>query len=232
MISEKDKQAILNGAFGVTRDGRKAKLVGFKIDGSPVFDIENHSAVANTLAELIVLTDDFTFYTDKEHRLDIIGLWQDKPEPFNLNRALKGECVNYSGEPCYIYYSNRKTETHEYIVEAKSGAFVVGRVPLDALEKCEMWKEPQVQLSTESVQLPKPLTELPSEDTTLYSIGLAEDGISRFGKFEVSIHNYCIDSTQITKTLDETYLKNGRLYATREEVIQVIEAITGKPYVD
>ena len=99
MISEQDKQAILNGAYGITINGY----------------------CANTQVEAF----DDLFSCCSSQNFNIIGLWQEKPEPFDLNRALKGECINYSGEPCYIYYSNRKTETHEYIVEASSGAFTL-----------------------------------------------------------------------------------------------------------
>ncbi|WP_150538868.1 hypothetical protein [Actinobacillus vicugnae] len=216
MLSENDKQAILNGAFGVTRTGQKAKFLGknarsdhtwwcFYNDDGSVDDFKPFQSV-------------FEYRENKQAHFDIIGLWQDKPEPFDLDRALKGECINYSGEPCYIYYSNRKTETHEYIVEALSGAFVLGQVHLNELEKCAMWKDPEPQLSTNSLQLPKPITSFKNNSDIVYM--LAADALT--GEFKVE---------EVKPFNRHASMRvNGRYYNSKQDVIKVIEAITGKQY--
>ncbi|EFM88792.1 Uncharacterised protein [Actinobacillus pleuropneumoniae] len=226
MVSEQDKQAILNGAYGVTRDGRKVKYLGCnngELDHYPwkFIQFDSKGQMENKLLNL-KFSRNSGFYSNPvaDSQDDVIGLWQDKPEPFNLGRALKGECVNYNGEPCYIYYSNRETETHEYIVEAVSGAFVLGRVPLYELEKCAMWKEPEPQLSSNSLQLPKPLTEPLNNDDNYFTLA------SRNGKYVID------DWRWKDKTSDHIFLREARIYKTKDDVIKVIEIITGKPYED
>ena len=56
MISEQDKQAILNGVCGITRDGNKAKLL-FQSDKNPI-------------------DSKYLFLIYGE---DVIGLWKNKP---------------------------------------------------------------------------------------------------------------------------------------------------------
>ncbi|WGE81797.1 hypothetical protein NYR66_02055 [Actinobacillus equuli subsp. haemolyticus] len=227
MLSENDKQAILNGAFGVTRTGQKAKFLGknarsdhtwwcFYNDDGSVDDFKPFQSV-------------FEYRENKQAHFDIIGLWQDKPDPFDLDRALKGECINYSGEPCYIYYSNRKTETHEYIVEASSGAFTLGGVREDELSKCMMWKEPKPQLSSNTLQLPKPLTDVPNDNDEVWHFFTTKGCHANCSELSIRGLKWGKD---ISKEAELEYLNHGRLYATREDVVKVIETITGKPYED
>ena len=225
MISEQDKHAILNGAYGITLNNHCAKYIG-ECKSSIRDDTYKHlfavfpygnQHCGNTRIE--VFDDLFSCFSNQN--LNIIGLWQDKPEAFDLDRALKGECINYSGEPCYIYYSNRKTETHEYIVEASSGAFTLGGIREDGLSKCMMWKEPKPQLSNNSLQLPKPLTSPPTENTYYF--------ISACVTFADGAY-VVTETTWDNDHGDKNRLNCGRIYASREDVIKVIEAITGKPY--
>lgn len=147
MISEQDKQAILNGAYGVTREGNKVKYL-FKSD---INQAQNRYLFTEYVVKdgkvdfnnSLWLSDDFTFYvnTRKEHNLDVIGLWQDKPEPFDLERALAGELVKYSDKPCYVYRSN---VTGLFWVEAQDGSFVDINTPLEYVSEQGMWKEPEV----------------------------------------------------------------------------------------
>ena len=88
------------------------------------------------------------------------------------------------------------------------------------------------QLSSNTLQLPKPLTKLPSKDTTLYCLDFKPEENTEFGMFHVETYVYVVNSTLNDSIMDNIYLKNRRLYRTKEEVIQVIEAITGKPYED
>lgn len=92
MISEQDKQAILNGAYGVTRSGKKAKILHFSEKNAPYQKYLFLIFYKNS-DESAWLFDDFTFHRNTEHFHDIVGLWQDNPEPFDLERALAGEPV-------------------------------------------------------------------------------------------------------------------------------------------
>ncbi|MCT8823532.1 hypothetical protein KZ326_04055 [Glaesserella parasuis] len=105
MISEQDKQAILNGAYGISRNGMKCKF----IDICDTEDNYTHFFVYFSDNGLIhhhsYLTKDFVDSTTIKTVNDVVGLWEDKPEPFNLDKALKGEPVmTREGNKAYIKY--------------------------------------------------------------------------------------------------------------------------------
>lgn len=121
MISEQDKQAILNGAYGITRNGNKVK----HIFTSDINSTQNkHLFIEYVVRDgkldfynTLWLSEDFKFYADTviKHNLDVIGLWQDKPEPFNLEKALQGEPVMLrNGLKAYIKYTAPSEYTGEY----------------------------------------------------------------------------------------------------------------------
>lgn len=104
MISEKDKQAILNGSFGISRDGAKCKFVG-KLDTSDPYKyfFVYFNKVGITYYES--LNEDFLENSSSESPLDVIGVWKDEPEPFNLEKALQGEPVKLrDGSKAYVKY--------------------------------------------------------------------------------------------------------------------------------
>lgn len=79
MISEQDKQAILNGAYGVTRNGLKVKHL-FTSDNNPetcrhLFVKYRTTPDKLVLNETLWLAENFKFYITSEdiHHLDIIG---------------------------------------------------------------------------------------------------------------------------------------------------------------
>lgn len=92
MISKQDKQKILNGAYGISRDGSKCKFVGTTTSSNFkyffVYFNEKGLIVLNAH-----LGEDFIEYNTTNSRLDVVGLWEDKPEPFDLDKALNGEPV-------------------------------------------------------------------------------------------------------------------------------------------
>ncbi|MGX2956386.1 hypothetical protein ACWIYZ_04755 [Ursidibacter arcticus] len=88
MINEQDKQAFLNGAYGITGVGNKAKLVYKSSEQSDypylvvVFGKNGeHSYWVNNNLQ------------DYANTKLIVGLWKDKPEPFDLEKALSGKPV-------------------------------------------------------------------------------------------------------------------------------------------
>lgn len=93
MISEQDKQAILDGAYGLSRSGMKCKFVGKAAntdDYTNTFIYLNKEGLIRTLMKL---NNNFKNYEKTDSDFDVIGLWEDKPEPFDLKRALAGEPV-------------------------------------------------------------------------------------------------------------------------------------------
>lgn len=180
MISEQDKQAILNGAYGITRNGNKVK----HIFTSDINSTQNkHLFIEYVVRDgkldfynTLWLSEDFKFYADTviKHNLDVIGLWQDKPEPFDLERALAGEPVKLSnGSKAFIKYVMPKEYTglhplngylydldNEEEVElyqwAENGkAFATGQACV--YDIVSMWKEPEPVSNTVTVTLPRPL---------------------------------------------------------------------------
>lgn len=104
MISETDKQQILNGKLAINRDGTKCKYIG--LSSSYLFpymflylDEEDRIISASPV------TSEFSFYTGGEHGYDIIGLWENKEQHFNLDKALEGHPVKLrNGLKAYVKY--------------------------------------------------------------------------------------------------------------------------------
>lgn len=104
MISKQDKQKILNGAYGISRDGSKCKFVGTTTSSNfkYLFVYFNEKGLIVLNAHL---SENFIEYNTTNSRLDIVGLWEDKPEPFDLDRALNGEPVmTRAGDKAYVKY--------------------------------------------------------------------------------------------------------------------------------
>lgn len=169
MLSEKEMEILKNGAYGVTRDGRKALYAGTDGDDEHIWLLFMRSNP--------IMPEDFEVgyasfnkynYTDISN-LDIIGLWEDKPEPFNLERALAGEPVLLkSGEKAFVLnnieplmYSNYPLigvdNNGEPLHWDKTG--ICGSRGLGGeLNIIGMWKEPEPINSSDN-ELPKPIKD-------------------------------------------------------------------------
>lgn len=108
MISEKDKKAILNGAYGITREGKKVKYVGKREPVDEHSDYPHFFVVINQKGEItrtLCLSEDFTHYLGNESDHSVVGLWENRLESFDLKRALAGEPVKLRcGLKAYIKY--------------------------------------------------------------------------------------------------------------------------------
>lgn len=247
MISEQDKQAILNGAYCTTRGGQKVKLLAQVQHGGYVFGLFK--------GDFICLNEDdsFCFFVNRNfeylgmqtHKLDIIGLWQEKPEPFDLERALNGEPVLLrSGLKAFVVLDSITTakkkfnkgslESDEYPLlvfyfKDNNETLYTNWLTVDGLawkdehhddDIIGMWKEPEPQLSTDSLQLPKPLTQLLSNGDVYFTLTAVE------GKYVIDRWKWG------DREADHVFLSEARIYKTKADVIKVIETITGKPYED
>lgn len=116
MINEQDKQAILNGSFGVSRDGSKCKFIGKLYTPDPYnyfFVYFNKVGITNYES----LNEDFLENPSSESPLDVVGLWENRQEPFNLDKALQGEPVLLrDGLKAYIRYISPPEYTGNYIL--------------------------------------------------------------------------------------------------------------------
>lgn len=166
MISEQDKQEILDGAYGITRNGIKCKYVGTNTSQRYVFAFFNDK---DEVLHVIDMLGKFNrFKHDEDCRFDVVGLWKDKPEPFYLNRALAGEPICY-GNDSRKYWVIGRTRENQYI---ENNVYVLQRdvtntaqqliylFDLDDLTKNSvMWKEPEPVSNTVTVTLPRALKE-------------------------------------------------------------------------
>lgn len=174
MISEKDKQAILNGAYGISRCGKKCKFVGKAAhpdDYMHKFIYLNDEGLIYTS---MYLNNSFENYGGVKSDFDVTGLWEDKVELFNLEKALAGEPVKlrcglkayikyvmppeYRGKyPLMGYIMNPdiacEVESYSWIREGKA-LLTVSEHENDIIG---MWKEPAS--STVTVTLPRALRE-------------------------------------------------------------------------
>lgn len=154
MISEHDKQAILDGAYGVSRGGVKVKFIGRTNNTDYPYQFIYYAKDTDLIKDSLVTTNNFLSVIDDMSTTDVIGLWEDKPEPFDLERALDGELVKYSDKPCYVYQSK---VTGLFWVEAQDGSFVDNDTSLEAVSEQGMWKEPEPVSKNITVTLPRAL---------------------------------------------------------------------------
>lgn len=124
MLNEKQIEALKNGAYGVTRDGNKVRVIS-------VFDELALVAVHKTSWKLEIYAN-FPSYSSSglNSGFDIVGLWEDKPEPFNLERALAGEPVKLvNGKKAYVL----KQLTNKY------GDWLLGYIDYDTYQVVCDW---------------------------------------------------------------------------------------------
>lgn len=179
MISEEDKKEILNGAYGISRDGVKCKYVGLS-------DYENYPYVfiyfndSNEIVRTLQLSEEFHNIIDTVSVTDIVGLWKDLPEPFNLEKALAGEPVMLRcGLKAYVKFTAPPEYTGDYplqgysIVPDSSEGIIFESWTLAGTEFTNgvghdndiigMWKEPEPVSKNVTVTLPRALRE-PKDD--------------------------------------------------------------------
>lgn len=154
MLSEKQIEALKAGAYGVTRDGYKAKYIGVSSRNYHCWAIYDGDG---TVGDVLRAYKTFHIYDlDKQDSFDIVGLWEDKLEPFNLERALNGEPIVREGikhwligqskfEPAYLIIEDEKGRTQTWLLQGLERKFF-------------MWKEPE-QVKPSVDDLPRPIRE-------------------------------------------------------------------------
>lgn len=179
MISMQDKEAILNGAYGITREGKKVKYIGKRDTSDGDLDFPLFFVVFNQKDEIsrtLLLSRDFTNFKWPGGDNDVVGLWEDKPEPFDLERALAGEPVKLrNGKKAYMKYImppeyKGSYPIRGYIIDPSSANEIesnswtldgMGCVPtgVHSLDISSMWKDPEPESNTVAVTLPRALKE-------------------------------------------------------------------------
>ncbi|OOF84180.1 hypothetical protein BKG93_08390 [Rodentibacter ratti] len=166
MLSDKEIELLKKGAFGVTKDGKKVKFIGRSHNNGFVYAIYNSDGILETKFYDLLL---YYFDDYREDLLNIVGLWKDKPEPFNLERALAGEPVLLRngdkafvkfqlGAPVIGYHSLVGYRINEKGREERCSWFDDGNRD-DNLKIIGMWKEPE-PVKPSADDLPKPIRNI------------------------------------------------------------------------
>ena len=201
MISEQDKQDILNGEYGITRNGFKIKYLftsGINIKNCRHLFLVYREVNGKVSQHFVIwLTEDFKFLVvDREHDLDIVGLWKDNQEPFDIDRALAGEPVKLrDGKKAYMKYImppeyKGSYPLRGYIIDPSSASEIESSLwTLDGISSVliglhhsdiiSMWKELEPDSNTVTVKLPRALAEPQDEMWFVNSDGYTR---SSYGK--------------------------------------------------
>ena len=128
------------------------------------------------------------YYSGESHSIDVVGLWEDKPEPFDLERALAGEPVKLrNGKKAYMKYImppeyKGSYPIRGYIIDPSSANEIesnswtldgMGCVPTGvySLDIISMWKDPESVSNNVTVTLPRALKEPQDEMWVVYPYG-------------------------------------------------------------
>ncbi|THA16820.1 hypothetical protein [Rodentibacter pneumotropicus] len=201
MLSEKEIEALKAGAYGVTRDGRKVKYLG-KVSSNTNGWITFNKL--NEIQDVFLQYSTFaSYFNKKEHDLDIVGLWENKPEPFDLERAMAGEMIVENNFHYWLVAQSRSNKD-EYILEDLEGNTTTCR--LDELyNKFKMWKEPE-PVKPSADDLPKPIREV-GDLSKVWKIG-SENGVYKPQSLNKSVNWFPSERAMI---------ENGCCFATRED---------------
>lgn len=222
MLSEQDKQAILNGAYGKTRNGEKVRFIA----SSNHDDLElafiimfkdkvNYYCPTESSLFLFVNKDSFKAIssTMEDHKHDIVGLWEEsnEVEPFNLERALSGEPVLLQNHKKAFILKQINDNLIGYFDESTPARWDIDgtfdRAADSVFDIIGMWQEPKYH--TVTLTLPCPLKKL--------SIG------QTFFRF-TSLGNI-VDEPYSELLHQKLALEKGTCFNTREEAKAWLEAM-------
>lgn len=179
MITEQEKQAILDGAYGITAGGKKVKYIGKRELAEGEFAFPYFFVILSengNISRSTYLSEDLTYALGDGNIHEVVGLWEDKPEPFNLEKALSGEPVLLrNGLKAYVKYImpeeyKGRYSLRGYILNPDSASDVEcyswvldGKALLEVSEHendiISMWGEPEPVSNTVTVTLPRALKE-------------------------------------------------------------------------
>ncbi|MDH2997227.1 hypothetical protein A1D22_06020 [Pasteurellaceae bacterium LFhippo2] len=140
MLTEQDKQAILNGAYGITRNGYKCKLVYSSLINDEHKNLFIYYCGGHENS--VWLTDDFIRHDHDVSDCDIIGLWQEPLEPFDLERALAGEPIMHIELFAKGYAMPDMFKSDKFYIQWESG-FVDSYDKDNKFINLAMWKAPE-----------------------------------------------------------------------------------------
>ena len=229
-----NKQAILNGSYGVNRRGNKVKYLFTSNlnDDSKVYlfiEYSQRNCGEVVCRDTLWTYDDFTFYNGKEHPADIIGLWQDKPESFDLEMALAGEPV-ITRDNCKAYVQAMIEQPEELMYYTLIGYGFNGihkeflhwdknglslKDDISCNDIVGMWKDPELVANTITVTLHRPLSK-PKEGMWF----IQDSGVRK--------SSYTNNSASYSQEM----LRDGFYFATKEDAQAWLDALKNNRQAD
>lgn len=189
MISEKVKQEILDGAYAVSRDWVKCKYIGTNAFSNYVFAFY---ADNGKLLHVVEMQSEFNRNKDNEEcEFDIVGLWKNHVEPFDLEKALAGAPVKLrNGDKAYVKFVMPEGYTGYYPLtgympdpDEEDGfdieSWTLEGKALASQNKCNndiigMWKEPIPVSKNIAVECPRKLKDPKNEMWFINECGVSK----------------------------------------------------------
>ncbi|OOF45156.1 hypothetical protein BKK51_07280 [Rodentibacter trehalosifermentans] len=227
MLSEKEIEALKNGAYGVTRDGRKVKYLGENVVGGHFWleGLEDNKVK-------VISYDRFDHYYIGRNQspYDIVGLWEDKLEPFTPEKALAGEPVLLrDGEKAFVISDIKSLvpiSDYSLVGITPNGTLLrwncEGSYWLttdeDELDIIGMWKEPE-PVKPNADGLPKPIRDLMGlEEVWHVALDVILDKLTPSVVVKPSIG---------WASWHHTRASNGVYYASKENCQKACDLLTG-----
>lgn len=217
MLTEQQIKALQNGEYGVTKEGDKVKFIGKKENGEQLWVCYNKDGI---ISHCITSSPSISF---SDNVLNIVGLWEDKPEPFDLERALAGEPILLkNGYKAFVLSDIREIFPNEDIpligVDHRS---IMRRWKLNGencisneaenLDIIGMWKEPEpIQPSADD--LPKPIREFGDLEKVWEKVWVINFSVTRVEYFPAPLYK-----REKWVKFERIALKNGLLYKSKED---------------
>lgn len=237
MINEQDKSKFIAGELGINHAGKKVKYIGTaatdQVFRYMVAVLNEHGDVCN----IHYLNDLLEGSPTQRPQNNVVGLWENRVEPFCLEKALQGHPVKLrNGSKAYVLHDEENTYTR--IAQSEKAKYVDemclrGVVIEDHDEKnllsmswtkegryhyhiangvndiVSMWRDEAPVSNTVTLTLPCPLKE-PRDN--MWFVG----GGSKVMKssYDASDPRYSVEM-----------LKDGRYFATQEEAQAWLDAL-------
>ncbi|OOF52737.1 hypothetical protein [Rodentibacter trehalosifermentans] len=228
MLSEKQIEALKKGAYGVTRDGQKVKYLGVGSDNEHFWVSLNDDG---KIDEILEDYSHFTKYYEKtSDDWDIVGLWEDKLEPFTPEKALAGEPVLLrDGEKAFVISDIKSLvpiSDYSLVGITPNGTLLrwncEGSYWLttdeDELDIIGMWKEPE-PVKPNADGLPKPIRDLMGlEEVWHVALDVILDKLTPSVVVKPSIG---------WESWHHTRASNGVYYASKEDCQKACDLLTG-----
>lgn len=123
MISEQDKRDFFDGAFGINQAGKKVKYIGTAATDQVFRYMVAVLNEAGDVRDIQYLNDLLEGAPTQRPHNNVVGLWENRVEPFCLEKALSGHPVKLrNGQKAYVLHDEENTYTR--IAQSEKATYV------------------------------------------------------------------------------------------------------------